>query len=131
MATGKSTRDSRGAPRPYSLADRRVIELREILSRIYITQEGIINILRQADLNPGDYNLQGRAHLIWGELLVAAYNSAELEPLLDAIEGDRDAKNYKERIQELRGPSPVVEAQGDEEIESEDVGEPELILGAR
>lgn len=125
MASGRS----RDAPAPYSLADRRARELREILARVYFQPKLIADVLHAAGMSPGDYDLDGSARLIWGGILMTAYNRMEIEPLLDEVEKDADARRWRDRIRELRGPSPVVEAEGDAKLEPPGNHEHELILG--
>lgn len=107
-------RHNREPPRPmapsYSLGDPRVRELREILSQIFFAPPAIVEVLRQADLSPGDYLLEGKASFLWGDILVSAYGRAELEQLLDAAEAHSAARKWRDRIRELRAPEPLVEA---------------------
>lgn len=129
MADGGSGGRSRDVPAPYSLSDPRARELREILTRIYFQPKLIADVLHAAGMNPGDYDFDGSARLIWGGILRTAYNRMELDPLLDEINKDAAARRWRDRIGELRGPSPVVEAEGDAELVPPGDHEDELIVG--
>lgn len=121
---------SRSVAPPYSLGDPRVRELREILSQVFFAPPAIVEVLRQANLSPGDYLLEGRAFSLWGDILVSAYGRDELDQLLNAAEAHSAAKRWRERIRELRAPEPLVEAAPppeDEPPRSSDGNE--LILG--
>lgn len=127
---GRHNRESSRQIAPaYSLGDPRARELREILSRIYFVPRAIVDLLRRAGLGPGDYPLEGRAHFLWGEILVAAYGREELDPLLEAVESDPEARRWRDRIRELRAPEPLVEAGGLAGVEPSSASEDELILG--
>ncbi|MFT3772700.1 MAG: serine protease [Minicystis sp.] len=131
MVSGRSSARAGSRPAPYSSGEPRARELREILARIYFQQRLVIDVLHRAGLSPGDYDLEGPSWLAWGGVLVTAYNRMELDALLDTVEQDPAAKRWCDRIRELRGPSPVVEAgsEGDAPMEPPGEREDELVMG--
>ncbi|MFE5285463.1 trypsin-like peptidase domain-containing protein [Nocardia sp. NPDC056611] len=91
-------------------------ELLDVLARAYYREAPVIEFAAAAGISPADINWSQPMAQVWHELLTKARNQNRIRALLAAASKD---EAVAQRIDELIGPSPIVEAPasaGDEPV---------------
>ncbi|MFI6999336.1 trypsin-like peptidase domain-containing protein [Nocardia sp. NPDC050175] len=92
---------------PFDWARPEAGELLDILARTYYRANPVIRFTTKAGISPADIDWEQPMAQVWHELLTTARNQNRIRELLDAASRDTA---IAQRVRELIGPAPIIEA---------------------